>query len=257
MGGSGKQSPVAEGRRSAWLSRLGVERDFNAYVQPLQVATGIAVCTAMAGAGYYPILSSLGLAAARDWYASMQWAAITTLLVTQPMLGATLQTCIERAFGTMMGGAVGYLINAAFFHVVNIIVMAAFASFVFVVGFSAIGLNYAAKIGAMTMLIVSMGGFNRGTVAATLQLAVSRTSGILVGVGVGAVVSTLLFQQTASDKTLKSFKRALALLSEFNEEVRALVSSAFLVSGFFCFRPNPASLPLARTNRTSTVGNKI
>eukprot|EP00873_Tetraselmis_striata_P045336 jgi/Tetstr1/465600/TSEL_010247.t1 len=176
---------------------LGIAREFSAYVQPLQVATGIAICTALAGTLYGPILGVYGLSVARDWYSSLQWAAITTLLVTQPMLGATLQTCVERAFGTVLGGTVGFLINSAFFHVFNIFVMTALSSFVFVVGFSAIGLHYAAKVGAMTMLIVSMGGFTRGTVAATLRLAVSRTLGILAGIGVGALVSTLLFQQPA------------------------------------------------------------
>ena len=149
--------------------------------QYFQIGVGIVITTFAGGLGYYPIWFYYDEALAKEYYRASQWAAITVLLVTTPFLGQTMQLGVERAFGTVLGGFVGWLVNFLAINPYFISLSATVTSVAFLVIFWLLKLDYAGKIGAMTMLIVSMGGFVQGTSRQTLALAISRTSGILAG----------------------------------------------------------------------------
>ncbi|KAK9906494.1 hypothetical protein WJX75_002848 [Coccomyxa subellipsoidea] len=154
------------------------------------------------------------------------WGAITVIVINSPVLGKCAVSSLERLFGTIIGGWIGYafylavsLQNRAWLPIVSVI----YAFTAAVVG-AALDVTGAANLSTMTLLSV-------------LWAAPDSSALLLVGVRIGSIsaavflvtlLSIVIYPQVASEQAIDTLRASILALSKLNhavwEDIRGICS---------------------------------
>jgi len=168
------------------------------------------------------VLTAMGLSLALNW-PDPKWAAIATIVMHLPFLGATIDRGITRMLGTVVGAVLGLGLVTVFAQDQRL-----FLVFVFFFGTWAMYMGqgnlypYSFMLGAVTALIVALPTFNTGAAAPAQawMFAYYRAMETGLGILVSLVVNSLLFPVYAGPKYR-------ALLADSIANSRELLSSFF------------------------------
>lgn len=138
---------------------------------------------------------AIGLAMAFNWD-KPYWAGISTMIVTLPYIGATLEKAIMRIFGTIFGGFFAYLITFAFVQDQAAYILL-FASVLIFTGYFGSGTwyPYAFLLGGITTVIICVMSLNDPT--NIWYIAYYRVSEISLGILVALAVNAIILPQSA------------------------------------------------------------
>ncbi len=187
--------------------RLFIQR--SEHRKALRVSLAIFLATAL---GY-----SIDLDGANSEYvqAACKWAAITSAIVAQPLLGSAARTGAERTIGTIFGGLMGLLLHQsvtmlqlsnASDGILKAVGCASLAAAAILIGEKRLGLNYSAKLFQITMILVTFAAESSET---EVHYFVSRVAGIAGGVLLMLTLSVILLPKSATKEALKELGDAL------------------------------------------------
>ncbi len=118
------------------------------------------------------------------------WAGITGFVLIQRDAGATLARSVDRAIGTIIGAAIGYLTAGTIADHFTFQVICASCTAIAIYGQERVEHGYAMLLGGVTILLVLFGSLAEPGQA--LNLAIYRTLEILVGIVVTCFVDYAL-----------------------------------------------------------------
>lgn len=188
--------------------RLFIQR--SEHRKALRVSLAIFLATAL---GY-----SIDLDGANSEYvqAACKWAAITSAIVAQPLLGSAARTGAERTIGTIFGGLMGLLLHQsvtmlqlsnASDGILKAVGCASLAAAAILIGEKRLGLNYSAKLFQITMILVTFAA--ESSDETEVHYFVSRVAGIAGGVLLMLTLSVILLPKSATKEALKELGDAL------------------------------------------------
>lgn len=161
---------------------------------------------------------------------SFNWAAITCIVVTAPLIGKASETANYRVVGTISGGLWGFLMwwmGAALFGYQGGATFVALVSPVLVVGTTYLaykrGMDQLAKYMQITYVICGYGTFVTAQDAITLTMI--RVSGIISGAVLSLFLAVVVLPRSASVETCREIKKSLKLIVDLNHEIWKLSSS--------------------------------
>lgn len=156
-----------------------------------------------------------------------KWAAITSVVIAQPVIGKLSQVGIERILGTLLGGIsgfgayrVGRLIWDDMYTRLSdgiaLSILAAMAAFLGVWAGAKLKLDYSAKLFTLTFLLVTFGAVKQDN---ALLVMMTRICGICGGVLLSMMASVFIFPRSASQESIRQMAKALTALSEVSSLV--------------------------------------
>ncbi|KAK9843259.1 hypothetical protein WJX74_009376 [Apatococcus lobatus] len=192
------------------------------YVQRA-IRLGTAVFIA-ASIGFELISPELGLHLdyPRQWTQACKWAAITCIVINAPVLGKVAQTGVERIIGTLVGGICGYAvfrIGSNFWGPVSDGILLSVAVMLMagasVIVAHKLSLDSSAKLAALTFCLVTFGS---SSVDDAFVLAITRMTGICLGVLLLEACAVIIFPKMATQEALISMQAAMSGLVELNRK---------------------------------------
>ncbi|KAK9809523.1 hypothetical protein WJX73_008638 [Symbiochloris irregularis] len=152
-----------------------------------------------------------------------KWAAITSVVVTLPVIGKVAQTGVERMAGTIVGGWLGYgtyVLGRKFWDefsdgVILSLAAAAVAATGVLVG-KRFKLDNSAKLFTLTFLLVTFGSSDLNSGQGALVLTITRIAGICSGVILSEIMAVIVFPRSATSEALSHMRTALTHLTELN-----------------------------------------
>ncbi|KAK9807116.1 hypothetical protein WJX73_006825 [Symbiochloris irregularis] len=181
------------------------------------LGVGLAVCF---GYIFFEQLTGVSSRAAQQWLQGCKWAAITIIVVSAPVLGKVTQVSFERTLGTIAGGLLGYVtvtLGHKMLEASDIVFTGTISSLVgggAVIAGWALGLDYSAKLFVMTFLLVVMGTEQASD---AFLVALTRISGILLGVLLSLALSVCVFPKSASHQATDNLGAALQGLIQLSQ----------------------------------------
>ena len=155
---------------------------------------------------------------------SFNWAAITCVVVTAPLIGKASETANYRVVGTISGGLWGFFmwwLGAALFGTHGSGTFVALVSPVLVVATTYLaykrGMDQLAKYMQITYIVCGYGTFLSSQDAITLTMI--RISGIISGAVVSLLLGCIILPRSASVETCREIKKALKLIVDLNHEI--------------------------------------
>mmetsp|Transcript_8270 Transcript_8270/g.24700 ORF Transcript_8270/g.24700 Transcript_8270/m.24700 type:complete len:646 (-) Transcript_8270:2468-4405(-) len=226
----------------------------------IQNATRVAVCVLVSCVlGYGVVLPWYGEPHPGDtviqYAQACKWAAITSVVIAQPVIGKLSQVGVERVFGTILGGTFGFAafrFGQQFWTTtysqrddgVVLSLLAFTAAFFGVWAGSKLKLDYSAKLFTMTFLLVTFGATQDHS---GLLIMVTRISGICGGVLLSLLASIVIFPRSASQEAIRHTAKALQALTELSSQVWSEGVRNNLTEGGGANgsseRPAPAAIP--------------
>ncbi|GFR45688.1 hypothetical protein Agub_g7103 [Astrephomene gubernaculifera] len=157
---------------------------------------------------------------------SCNWAAITCIVVTAPLIGKVAQVAFDRLLGTLVGGLIGYMCFTTGFHLFGVFGAGIFISLMagLVVWLSTFlasrrPLEQLVRFVQLTYIIVAFGAKpDKGA----FLLALMRIGGIFAGGLFSVLLAVVVLPRSASVECLREMRKALQALHELNKEVWAL-----------------------------------
>ena len=144
----------------------------------------------------------------------LQWATITCVMISQPVLGKTSQISFERACGTLIGGSLGMAM--LFTEQVGAILACCGVLCLVATYFGGTNkLDYGGKLCVITYVIV-IACVCRGANAIVSQWA-SRVLGIISGIFLTLVLNIFVFPRSATNKAMQEIRKAITALSDMHE----------------------------------------
>jgi len=143
-----------------------------------------------------------------DELKSCQWAAVTVIMTSEPMLGQTVKKGLERIAGSLAGGAIAVGVASVstnpwfLMACASVVLYTAFWQLTFKWGY-----DYTAKLLAITFCLVLWGIEDD---AKTLWVAGTRLAGVVAGVALGMLLSVVLPPRSATEEAFAACRAALA-----------------------------------------------
>ncbi|GIL77400.1 hypothetical protein Vretifemale_6863 [Volvox reticuliferus] len=163
---------------------------------------------------------------ASNFRQSCNWAAITCIVVTAPLIGKVAQVAFDRLLGTAVGGFIGCVCFTVGFHLFGALGGGIFISLMS--GIAVWTTTYLAykysmeqlvRFVQLTYIIVAFGAKpDKGA----FLLALLRVGGIFAGGLLSVVLAVVVLPRSASIDCLLEMKKALKALYDLNQEVWAL-----------------------------------
>ncbi|GLC56641.1 hypothetical protein PLESTB_001129800 [Pleodorina starrii] len=163
---------------------------------------------------------------ASNFRQSCNWAAITCIVVTAPVIGKVAQVAFDRLLGTAVGGFIGCVCFTVGFHLFGVLGGGVFISLmsgvtVWATTYLAFkhSLDQLVRFVQLTYCIVAFGAKpDKGA----LLIALLRVGGIFAGGLLGVVLAVLVLPRSASVDCMLEMKKALKALYDLNQEVWTL-----------------------------------
>ncbi|KXZ48693.1 hypothetical protein GPECTOR_26g596 [Gonium pectorale] len=158
---------------------------------------------------------------------SCNWAAITCIVVTAPVIGKVAQVAFDRLLGTAVGGFIGMVAFTIGFHLFgagpggSVFISAVAGLTVWATTYLAFkhSLDQLARFMQLTYCIVAFGA--KPDKGASL-LAMLRIGGIFAGGLLSVLLAVVVLPRSASVEALREMRKALKALHDLNKEVWAL-----------------------------------
>ncbi|GLI59386.1 hypothetical protein VaNZ11_001252 [Volvox africanus] len=163
---------------------------------------------------------------ASNFRQSCNWAAITCIVVTAPLIGKVAQVAFDRLLGTAVGGLIGCVCFTVGFHMFG-----AFGGGIFISLMSGVAvwtttyiaykfsMDQLVRFVQLTYIIVAFGAKpDKGA----FLLALLRVGGIFAGGLLSVVLAVVVLPRSASIDCLLEMKKALKALYDLNQEVWAV-----------------------------------
>ncbi|KAL6765926.1 Fusaric acid resistance protein-like-domain-containing protein [Haematococcus lacustris] len=160
---------------------------------------------------------------------SCNWAAITCVVVTAPLIGKVAEVSVYRIIGTIIGGAIGYLAYSVGYWCLGLygagIVVSCF-SWVVVVPTVYLAYKHQAdqlsKFVQLTYIIIA---FNAKPEKGAAILAALRVAGIISGGIMSLLLAVIILPRSATVESCREMKKALKALVELNRAVWSFSTS--------------------------------
>jgi uncharacterized membrane protein YccC len=148
------------------------------------------------------VLIGIGLSLAFNW-PRPEWAAIASVVMNLPFLGATIERGITRLIGTLFGAFLGLWLvtNFAEHQLLFLVFVFLFCTWAMYMGQGPL-YPYSFMLGAVTALIVALPALNSGQQAPyeVWQNALYRSLETMLGISVSMVVQSVLWPNYAGPK---------------------------------------------------------
>ena len=161
------------------------------------------------------VLTGIGLSLAFNW-PKPEWAAIASIVMNLPFLGATIERGLTRLLGTLAGAVIGLWLvtNFAEHQLLFLVFIFFFCAWCMYMGQGPL-YPYSFMLGAVTSLIVALPALNAGQAAPfeVWQNALYRTLETILGIIVSMVVQSVFWPNYAGPK-LRALMNGVLLTSQ-------------------------------------------
>ncbi|KAG2489868.1 hypothetical protein HYH03_011670 [Edaphochlamys debaryana] len=160
---------------------------------------------------------------ADNFQKSCNWAAITCIVVTAPLIGKVAQVAFDRLLGTLVGGGVAYIAFTIGYHLFShraagVFISCGAATTVVATTYLAYkkSMDQLARFVQLTYVIVAYGAKPE---KGAFLLALMRVGGIFAGGLFGVLLAVAVLPRSASIEALREMRKALRELHDLNREV--------------------------------------
>jgi uncharacterized membrane protein YccC len=161
------------------------------------------------------VLTGIGLSLAFNW-PKPEWAAIASVVMNLPFLGATIERGLTRLLGTAFGAIIGLWLVANFgeHQILFLVFIFFFCTWAMYMGQGPL-YPYSFMLGAVTALIVALPALNAGQAAPSevWQNALYRTLETMLGITVSMVVQSVFWPNYAGPR-LRALMNGVLLTSQ-------------------------------------------